>query len=186
MFQNDRNDGVFHHDHGLDRPPCCPPISPRSRNRQADVPFGKSTPDCAFRSCPNIHRAVNEHTRSKFPTQTSSRVFLKRGPRPFKKNMPGLAVISVTCLRDPWGWGRSQQYKTHPCMLPWGVNGDRERRPGEAPQDHNQSVRWFLKTAYMISPTRGNTGGVVFCIDFRMCGYWRTELWSPRLEEVSG
>jgi hypothetical protein len=55
--------------------------------------------------------------------------------------------------------------------------------------NHNNTSREFPKTAYVIPPTRGRTGGVAFRIDFRISGCWRTA-WSlsPSLtrQEVGG
>jgi hypothetical protein len=51
-------------------------------------------------------------------------------------------------------------------MLPRAVKGDQKGHLGI-----RYSVRWLLKTAYALLPTRGRTGGVVFSIDFRISAY---------------
>jgi hypothetical protein len=54
---------------------------------------------------------------------------------------------------------------THTRTLPRVVKGDRKGL-----HRIRYSVRQFLKTSYVISPTHGCTGGVVFRIDFRING----------------
>jgi hypothetical protein len=50
-------------------------------------------------------------------------------------------------------------------MPPRVVKGDQKGHRGIT-----SSVRKLLKTTYVIPPTRGRTGGVVFHIDFRISG----------------
>jgi hypothetical protein len=56
------------------------------------------------------------------------------------------------------GWGGIE----HPS--PYATAGRKRRREG-APRDNITSVRQLLKTAYLMHPTRGRTGGEVFRID---------------------
>ena len=71
---------------------------------------------------------------------------------------------------------------THPRMLPRVVKGDQK-----GPHGITNSVQKSLKTACIVPPTRGRTGGILFRIDFRISGCWRTAREKePRLEEESG